>query len=413
MPYPSSTLYPGPTTYPGATPTKTSATWTIQPRDSTLKRSYDPIQFWSSLTVVERHNVSDTSGTAAGTWSVTGATAGMAGMLTPGNGVILFRDDVPIMSGPITGISRGDLVSTVSGFGDLEILNDRILYPSPGSPISSQSTAYDNRSGAAETVLLGYVNANIGPGALAARQVPALRLPTDLARGGSVTISGRLEQLGTTVSDIAEMGGFHVDIIQMEDASGPYLQLTIDPVVDRSGNVRFGPVNDFTGGLMGSGWSYELKRPTVTDAMAAGGGVGVNRVFVEQVDPDAESLWAAKVEVLVDQRQTTDTTQLTQAAQNTLSSGASPVAVAFTITDSPDIQYRRDWKIGDKVGVSVDGMDLSNIVREVTTTVTNSSGQPSEVISAVVGSRDSSNWVDRPNRDVAKALHELKLLKAS
>jgi hypothetical protein len=391
------------------------ATWTVQPRDSTLHRSYDPIQYWSSLTVIERHNVSDQSGTAAGTWSVTGATQGMNGLLTPGNGAIFFRDDVPIMSGPITSISRGEIVSTVSGFGDLEILNDRILYPSPANPITSQSTAYDNRSGAAETVLLGYVNANIGPGAYAARRVSSLRLPADQGRGGAaaVTISGRLEQLGTTVSDIAEMGGFHVDIIQMEDSSGPYLQLTIDPVVDRSANVRFGPVSDFTGGLMGSGWSYELKRPTVTDAVSAGGGVGVNRVFIEQVDADAESLWAAKVEIVVDQRQTTDPVQLTQAAQNALASGANPVAVAFTITDSPDIQYRRDWKIGDKVGVFVDGMDLSDVVREVTTTVANSSGQPSEVISAVVGSRDSSNWVDRPNRDVAKALHELKLLKAS
>lgn len=389
------------------------ATWTIQPRDSLLTRAYDPIQYWSSLTVIERHNVSDQSGLVAGVWTVTGDTAGMDGLLTPGNGVVLFRDDVPIMSGPITGISRGEVVSTVSGFSDMEILNDRILYPSPANPITSQSTAYDNRSGAAETVLLGYVNANIGAGAYSDRRLSLLRLPTDQGRGGAVTISGRLEQLGTTASDLAEMGGFHVDVVQMEDSSGPYLGLTINPVVDRTANVRFGPVKDFTGGLMGSGWSYELKRPTVTRAVAAGGGVGVSRVFIEQVDADAEALWAAQIEVLVDQRQTTDPTQLTQAAQNALESGANPVAVAFTITDSPDIQYRRDWKIGDKVGVSVDGMDLSNVVREVTTTVANNSGQPSEVISAVVGSRDSSNWVDRPNRDVAKALHELKLLKAS
>lgn len=383
-------------------------TWMIQPRDKNLRRSYDPVKFWSSLTVVERHNV---TGTDPGTWSVTARNEGLEGMLTPGNGVLLTRGDRQVMSGPITSIQRGATVSTVSGVSDLDVLNDRILFPDPTSPITSQPAAYDNRSGPAESVLLSYVNVNAGPGARATRRVSALRLPATQGRGKNVSIKGRLDLLGETVADIAESGKLHVDILQGEDTA-PYLQFTVRPIVDRTASVRFGSVRDFTGGVVGEDWSYTLTRPTVTDAIVAGGGQGQARLFVERISADAEAAWGAKVEALIDQRQATVTSELTDAGDDALSDGASPVSVSFTITSSPDVEYRKDWFVGDKVGVFIDGLDLSNLVREVTTTVQAQDGSPTETVSAVVGSRDSSAWTTKTNTRVAKALKSVRLLQA-
>lgn len=382
--------------------------WTIQPRDKNLRRSYDPVKFWSSLTVVERHNV---TGTDPGTWSVTARNEGLTGLLTPGNGVLLTRGDQLVMSGPITSIQRGATVSTVSGVSDLDVLNDRILFPDPSSPITSQPAAYDNRSGPAESVLLSYVRFNAGDAARAERRVPRLRLPATLGRGRNVSIKGRLDLLGSTVADIAESGKLHVDILQGED-DAPFLQFTVRPITDRTGNVRFGATSDFTGGVIGDGWTYTLNRPSVTDAIVAGGGQGQARLFVERVSAEAETTWGAKVEALIDQRQTTVASELADAGDDALSDGDEPVTVSFTITDSPDVQYRKNWFVGDKVGVFIDGLDLSNLVREVTTTVQAQDGSPTETVSAVVGSRDSSAWTTKTNTRVAKALKSVRLLQA-
>jgi hypothetical protein len=384
--------------------------WMIQPRTNGLVRAFDPVRFWSQLTVVERHNVLDV---APGTWQVTARNEGLDGLLTPGNGVILFRNGQEIMSGPITSIARGETVSTVSGLADTDLPNDRILYPDPARAITAQTKAYDNRSGPAEDVLLDYLAANMGATALTGRRLVKLRLPTSGHRGANVSITGRLAQMGTTLADVAESGGLHFEILHGEDDQGPFLGVVVRPVVDRSADVRFGTTGSFTGGVIGEGWAYTLNRPKVTAAIVAGGGELVDRTFVERTNPEAESLWGARIEQLIDQRQTTDPAELTQAGDDALADGAEPVNVSFTITDSPDVQYRRDWFSGDIVGASVDGNDFVAPVREVTTTVAKASGGPTENISAVVGSRNASAWTTKTNADIARALRELALLKAT
>lgn len=383
--------------------------WSIQPRSATLSRDFDPARFWSELIVVERHNV---TGAAAGTWQVTGRNEGLAGLFDAGNGCILSRGGERIMSGPVTSIKRGAKVSTISGISDTDELEGRILYPEPAKAITGQTRAYDNRSGPAETVLLAYIQANAGPSAIASRRLRGLRVPASLGRGKTTTITGRLTSLDLLVADVAEGGNLHVVVLHDEDGDGPFRDVLVRPVRDRSADVRFGTLGAFTGGIVADDWSYELKRPTVTDAIVAGGGEGTARQFVQRTSSAAEALWGVKVERLIDQRQTTDSTELVQAGDDAISDGASPVAVSFTVVDSFDVQYRRDWLVGDIVAVSVDGISLTAPVREVTTTVTRTAGSPSERISAMVGSRDSSAWVTRTNADTARTLRRIARLEA-
>lgn len=386
-----------------------SAEWIIQPRAADLRRSYDPVRFWSKLDVVERHNV---TGAVPGAWSVTARNEGLGGLLSSGNGVILFRDDVRIMSGPIVKIDRGAYESTVSGWSDTMRLNDRLILPDPSKPVTSQTTDYDNRVGAAETVLLGYIDANAGPGAIAARRTAKLRLPSSQGRGSRASVQGRLDKLLAVVEDVAETGQLHVEVVHDEDAAGPFLAVTVRPVTDRSANVRFGTTGAFTGGTVGDDWSYTLERPTLTDAIVAGGGEGAARVLVERTSADAEAAWGARIEELVDQASTTNYDDLVQSGDDALSDAAAPVSISFTVSDSTDVRYRRDWRIGDRVAVDIDGLSLTDVVREVTTSVERSDGSPTETITGVVGSRDASNWTTKSNTKVAKALRAIDRLQA-
>nr|WP_252728378.1 siphovirus ReqiPepy6 Gp37-like family protein [Curtobacterium sp. WW7] len=375
-----------------------------------MRRVFDPVRFWSKLDVVERHNV---LAAVPGAWSVTARNEGLTGLLTAGNGVILFRGGVKIMSGPIVQIDRGAQESTVSGWSDLTQLAGRGILPDPAVPVASQTKAYDNRSGPAETVLLGYTAANAGPTALPGRRIAKLRVPATQGRGKNVSVQGRFDQLLAVVADVAESGGLHVDILHSEDASGPYLEVVVRPVADLSGNVRFGTGNDFTGATIGDDWSYTLTRPTVTSAIVAGGGEGAARVLVERTSADAETTWGARVEQLIDQASTTNYDELVQAGDDALADGAEPVSISFTVADSVDVRYRRDWQVGDRVAVSLDGLPLTDVVREVTTTVERSNGQATETITGVVGSRDASNWTTKTNKNVAKALRAIDRLQAS
>lgn len=386
------------------------ANWTIQPRDVSLRRVFDPIRFWSKLDVIERHNV---VGAVPGAWSVTARNEGLSGLLSAGNGVVLFRDGVKVMSGPVVRIDRGAHESTVAGWSDLAQLAGRGILPDPAVPIASQTKAYDNRSGPAETVLLGYTAANAGPTALPGRRIAKLRVPATQGRGKSVSVQGRFDQLLAVVTDVAEAGGLHVDILHTEDTAGPYLEVVVRPITDLSGNVRFGTGNDFTGATIGDDWSYTLDRPTVTTAIVAGGGTGAARVLVERTDLTAEQTWGARIEQLVDQASTTNYDDLVQAGDAALADGANPVSIAFTVKDSVDVRYRRDWRVGDRVGVSLDGLPLTDIVREVTTHVERQDGSATETITGVVGSRDASNWTTKMNTNVAKALRAIDRLHAS
>lgn len=386
-----------------------SAEWMIVPRRGDLIRAYDPVRFWSKLIVIERHNV---TGAKAGAWQITGLNEGLTGLLTPGNGAILFRDDVKIMSGDIVSIERGARESTISGWSDTACLDDRLVAPNPTQPWGNQTADYDNRSGPAETVLLAFINAHAGPGALPSRRVPGLRVPASSGRGSTTTVKGRFDGLGAVVADVAEAGGLHHDVVQDEDAGGPFLRTTVRTVADRTANVRFGTAGSFTGAVIASDWSYTLERPTITDAVVAGGGEGADRVIVEKVDATAEATWGRKVEQLIDQRSTSDVDELGQSGTDALADGANPVAVSFTVSDQPDVQYRRDWQVGDRVAVTIDGIDLTDVVREVTTTVARADGSATESIDAVVGSRDSSAWTTKTNTKVAKALRAIDRLQA-
>lgn len=353
-------------------------TWTIHPRDADLKRTLDPIRTYTELEVVERHN-------APGTAVLTGAGDDLS-VFTPGMGCVLFDGDHQVMSARVRVIDRrfdydsnGRLqdVSTVGFIEDSKPLWGRVCYPDPTHTITSTpsefSVSHDTRTGTREALILAYVGANLGPAApITNRRLAGLVLPSSLGRGGTTTRKARMDVLGDLVAGLAEGWG-RVRIVHDEPTpTTPRLLMTIDGVADVSADVIFGtPASARATGRIAT-WGYAITDPEVTDAIAWSAGEEEARQATRLSDAGAISLWGVRTEVLVDQRQTDDVAEITDALTERLEEGATPTGIEFTVAPGPDAQYRVDYDVGYRVGVELPNLPASvsdNTIREVASTV--------------------------------------------
>jgi hypothetical protein len=370
--------------------------WTVRARTVDL-RMVDHVRF-TQLSMVERYNTPDTA-------VLQGATTDLAPLLAPGMGACLYDGTTQRMSGVVTDIERhGDGTAQVTLTGDLIRIWDRIAYPNPAQAFGSQTTDYDVRTGARETLLLAYVNANAGPGALTARQVNRLRLPASTGRGGTVTIRARFDKLGEMAADLAEGAALRVRIVHtpsMATTAG-WLDVLVDDAPDLTLWARYGTPSSGGPGLLAPDWAYTLAVPTVTRAEVAAGGLGAARILREEGATDAEALWGRRIETLVDQRQTTDATEIAQAGTDAITEGAGQTSVTVKVLDSRGVQIGSDVPVGARVAATLDGVVVKERIREVTTTVAVQSGQATVVTEPVFGTSDSA----------AKSATQLQLTKA-
>jgi hypothetical protein len=395
--------------------------WIIHPREANMSRLYDPLSNWSKLALVERHNSPDV-------WSITGPIEIMQAF-GPGKGSVLYRDGQQITAGKVSEISarsetlvegRKKQVMTVSFASDLKPVGDKVIFPDPAhnltSAISKFTSSYDLRTGAVETLMLGYIRSHAGNLAQLDRQVPRLRLPTDLARGGSTQVSARLDTLGVLLGTLAEAGGLRIRTLHTEDGGGGWIDLVIDATADLSADVRFGTEESAATGLI-SDWEYNIKMPTTTRAIVALGGELADREFLQLDSLAAETLWGVSVETLVDQRHIAPTStdklaEATRAANEALEAGAAPTTVKFTPTLGPDLEYRSDVRVGDIVGYDLPGLDpAKDRIREATTVVTVEDNEPLEKVSVVVGTPDAPTT--RTQQQVARALRAVNIIQRS
>lgn len=380
------------------------ADWLIEARAADLSR-FDVLTGWDGLTLVERDSLT-------GAWQVTGPIGQLRPLLAAGTGAVISRGGDQVMSGPVTGLERrGDGTATVSGVSDHVRLADRVVYPTPAAEVWAQTADVYTATGARETLILNLINLNAGAGALAARRVAALRLPTTAGRGGTATITSRLDNLLTLAAQLAADGGLTIGVGQVEDGTGRHLDVTVRQTADLTATVRFGPPEEGGPGRLAADWSYAVAAPVVTRAIVAGSGTGVSRGFRERSAAAAETLWGRRVESVVDQRQTSNTAELDQAGDAALADGAGPTTVSATALDTPALGYRADWRVGDKVTVTLDGVDVANVVREVTTTVTVQSGQQTESVAPAVGTGDASKVTTPSQRALVGALRRLAALE--
>lgn len=403
--------------------------WEIWPRDTDLGRTLDPVARWTSLDLVERYNAPDT-------WVLTGPASALS-VFTPGMGCILDRSwtdaagashTQQVTSGKVRAITReaqyddqGRLhdVITLGFISDTRRLWTRLCYPDPSHEITSTpstfSVAHDTRTGTREDIILGLIADNLGPAALvAARRLASLAVPVSLARGGTTTKNVRMDVLGDVVAELAERAGLRAQIVHDESTGTPRLLLTLDDVQEVSTDVVFGSpdVANATGGYLGS-WRYSIDDPQVTDAIAFSAGELTAREATRLSDPGAIALWAERAEVLVDQRQTDDPDEITDALEERLAEGATPTSIEFTVTPGADAEFRTDYDVGYRVGVelpNLPGAVSDNTIREANTVATHDAP---DALSLVVGTPDAQSASTKTAARLNRALKRIAMIERS
>jgi len=297
---------------------------------------------------------------------------------TPGSGIIIRVRNKHFLSGPTQTFSyeatKDDPLGTVVFVGaDFNcIIYDANAWPVPSQAINLQTTASnDIRTAKAETLMRAYINANIGPSAPTDRKgyyATKLVMGTDNGLGPTMTKSPRFTNLGTLSAEIGAFSGITFEVqYRNED-----LILVTRKGADRSAFVRF----DLRNGNLASE-SIQVTPPTVTRAIVAGQEEGVNRQLLMRTSSAslaAEVSWRRKIEQFIDQRQTSDLTELNQAGDEAVTAGGmSTTGVKAVPTDTTNGVFAVDWDLGDMVSVVINGEETDTYITEVAL-ISNSAG---------------------------------------
>ena len=289
----------------------------------------------------------------------------------PGAGLIVNGPDGVLLSGPTVSAKSvktsddPEGVWEITGSDDTAVLGERVAYPTPATADITMQGDYDVRTGAAETVMKGFVAANLGPSAPTVRRIAGLTVQADIARGATVTGRGRFQSIGELLDQLALTSGLGFDIVQ----NGTGLEFQVYEPTDRTATVRMDIDNNR---LTKSEYAYQA--PEATRVIVAGQGQGADRTLVERTSLDseaAETAWGKRIEVFKDQRNTNDTTELAQAGDEILADkGFTVESVSVTPSDDQSMNYPTDWGLGDKVSVVVGETTISQLVTEVALVIT-------------------------------------------
>jgi hypothetical protein len=291
----------------------------------------------------------------------------------PGAGVLIYRNadmTTPLMTGPVRSralrLTDDGYELTVGGPDDNTFLADRVAYqmptrtaPNQGTP-STGAVPRDVQTGAAETVIKHYVEANGGQTALTPRRIVTVVPVAGAGRGATVTGSARMRNLLSLIQGLAGTGGLGFNVRQI----GQNLTFDVYTPIDRTGTARFAS-------KLGNLDSFELTEtaPAASYVIAGGTGGGTTRIFRDMTDTDAITAWPrTRVERYINQS-TDDPAELDQALAEELLSNGPATSMALTTRDTPQIQFARDYYVGDKVTVEPrPGQVIRDILREVTVT---------------------------------------------
>lgn len=286
----------------------------------------------------------------------------------PGYGIIVTgRNNEVIISGPTISAELQQTQDniegnwTITGVSDEILFAERLAYPTPTTAdVSEQTTPYDVRNGTIETIVKGYVEANLGPSAPVERRVGNLVVATDLERGPIAHASARFHNLQELIYKLAQVGGLGFKLTQDD------LDLVFDVYepTDRSATIRMDLQNERL-----SSASYSYGQAKVTRAIVAGSGEAEQRVFIERTNADslaAENTWGRRIEVFKDRRDTAELEQLETAGDEVLADqGKTIVEMSVTPSDSESMIYNQDWFLGDKVTIVANEIEAVAVVTEV------------------------------------------------
>lgn len=348
-------------------------TWKLYVRDGSLVRQAELDDF-SEFTAVLRYNEVDT-------WALQARNSASSAQLAFPGGIILKQDAEVRLSGPMIRPERSWEVGvddrTITGVGDNVWLRRRLALPVPTGP--PYSAEHDVRTGPAETVLKAYVDANAGPSAPVDRRVLGLNVPPSTGLGGTITGRARFQTLLELLRGLALSGGdLGFRIIQSSDVVAQ-LEFQVYQPADRTASVVYSQ------GMQNlRAFRYAQAAAEANYIICGGSGEGAARVFAENGDAPSIAQYG-RIESFRDRRDATDVAELDQTIAEELLIGADKTELDVTPVETESLSFGRDYTLGDKVTVVIDGQLIQDVVREVHIRLKADEGGINGVVVPVIG----------------------------
>jgi hypothetical protein len=385
--------------------------WTPRVRLANLSLA-DPL-LYEELVLIERYGQPDTL-------SITGHIEDLRPAFQSGSGMVVIDE---LGQQRFSGVSgqypkpvverRGDRTATLTYDSDTVRLWERICWPTPAAAWTAQTTAYDVQTAVHETRILGYITRNAGSSAYNSgtfdRRIPNLSVPASSGRGTSAKTSARFQNLGQLVAELAEAANLRVTI--RHNVTAGTLVVTVDTVPDLSAWARFGDAGTGSLGLLGEDWRYAVGAPGATAVLSAAKGELENRALNMLEDNTRKTAWGRHVEFFVDQRGTDDASEITAGMTAAMSENAPTMEAAAPIV-AGDLEFgpgAGSIPVGAKVAVNLDGEVVVDRVRQVTTTVSATAGEPTVKVEPLFGTPDAPLPINE--KALRRALNRLRNLE--
>lgn len=335
--------------------------------------------------------------------------------IAPGWGVIVTLDDRILFTGQIeesgprewsadTGDLAGEGTISVSGADDLAVVAGELAYPDPRLTAADQGEGSDRRSGAAETVVKGFVSANIGGSRTAARRGPArtreVEVAPDLGRGPQVTHSARFEPLMEVVRSCS--GGLGARVTQQ----GGRLVFDVVEPEDRSASARF---SRELGNLRSMRWQRAM--PTSTHVVVLAEDEDENTLVREYSDTGAAEEWRTTARSLYSANRVEEADELDAAGAAQLADARRAPVLEAQLVDTARCAFGRDYFLGDTVALEpVPGVRFTDPVTEVRISADAGSGEL-EITPTIGGPPGDSADDTEQERLLRRALRRIAALE--
>lgn len=345
-------------------------------------------------------------------WSLT-MDASAREKVTPGWGIIAALDQEVILTGSVedpererTSASSLGTVS-VSGAGDLAIVAAMLAWPTPGADLGLQARE-DVRTGPSESVIKGFVGANIGTTRASTRRDPAapaareVTVAPDLGRGEDVEYTARFTPLMEVIR--GAHGGLGVTCQQVGGV-GPIVFDTYEPV------ARPGAVFSFELGNLASA-RWRDAAPEATHAIVGGDGDGGDRVLRMRSDSAAAQAWRMSVETFVDERSATSERALSAAGDQALAEARRTGIITADLIDTPSRRFGTHYGLGDYVSIHPEpGVAYTDQVTSVTIDADRRAG--TLTITPAIGWTSGGLYETRQDREISQLRRAVSALERS
>jgi len=283
-------------------------------------------------------------------------------LLTKGARLVCYYRGEQIFSGPVRTISGvGPWMAgyvTITCESDKRLLWRMLGYPVPGAALTGQSATEDKRTGAAETVLKGYVTANLaGPSRWPAHQL--ITVATDLARGDTITAAIGMQPLADVLVPLIDQAGIGFTVKQLP-GNGAGLELDVyEPTIYPR------PLSE--DGRTVLSWQWTRSAPTATRAIIGGPEDDVThlRPWTRYID-SVETAYSDVIEIMHDAGSEDIAADRLAAGTTAVKEAGEKNGFSVELAETASFAYGGvgGVHVGDQITVDIGGQTITDILRE-------------------------------------------------